>query len=283
MLKAMLDLGGISMFYKRFIKLVHPINPLWHTLICGCLVGIFFAVEAFSAPLPKVLRADFRHRPPEMVLDEKHNRMTGPVKDILEEAAAKVGYSIEWTARPFARSLYELQVGTVDIVPRTIRTPEREAFIHFLGPISIQERDILFLVKTGEEARIKSYEDLYKVTVGVKRRTVYFERFDGDQALNKVESIDDENMARMFIMGRFDTMAVLDRAAIESVLTKLEYERFSYADFRQQNRIEHYFGMSNKSPHLAIFDALNQALLEMVASGRIKQIYLSYGLTVEGE
>lgn len=271
------------MFYKRVITLLRPINHIWLTLVCGCLVSLLFASNALSTPLSKVLRADFRHRPPEMVLDEKHNRMTGPVKDILEEAAARVGYRIEWTARPFARSLYELQVGMVDIVPRTIRTPEREAFIHFLGPIAIQERDILFLVKTGEEARIKSYEDLYKVTVGVKRRTVYFERFDGDLALNKVESIDDENMARMFIMGRFDTMAVLDRAAIESALTKLEYDRFSYADFRLQNRVEHYFGMSSKSPHLAIFGALNQALLEMVASGRIKQIYHSYGLAAELE
>jgi polar amino acid transport system substrate-binding protein len=153
----------------------------------------------------------------------------------------------------------------------------------FLGPIATQNRDILFLVKAGEEARIKAYEDLYKVTVGVKRRTVYFDRFNADLALHKIESIDDENMARMFIMGRFDTMAVLDRAAIENALKHLGYDRFSYADYRQSNRIEHYFGMSRNSPHFAIFDELNQALLDMVASGRIKQIYHAYGLAAELE
>lgn len=271
------------MYCKNIVASLPSVYSILCVLACSFFAEMTVAAEVQSAPFSKVLRADFRHRPPEMVLDEQTNTMTSPLKDILEEAAAKVGYRVEWTARPFARSIHELQAGTVDIVPRTIRNEEREAFVQFLGPIATQDRDILFLVKAGEEARIKSYEDLYQVTVGVKRRTVYFERFNSDQALRKIESIDDENMARMFIMGRFDTMIVLDRAAIENALKKLGYDRFSYADYRQLNRIEHYFGMSRNSPHTAIFDELNRALLDMVASGRIKQIYHAYGLAAELE
>lgn len=271
------------MYYKNIIASLSSVYFILYLLACGFFADMSVADEMLSAPFSKVLRADFRHRPPEMVLDEQTNTMTSPLKDILEEAAAKVGYRVEWTARPFVRSIYELQVGTVDIVPRTIRYEERETFVQFLGPIATQNRDILFLVKAGEEARIRSYEDLYQVTVGVKRRTVYFERFNSDPALHKIESIDDENLARMFIRGRFDTMVVLDRAAIESALKQLGYDRFSYAEYRHSNRIEHYFGMSRNSPHSAIFDELNQTLLDMVASGRIKQIYQSYGLAAELE
>ncbi|WP_409523092.1 substrate-binding periplasmic protein [Nitrincola sp. MINF-07-Sa-05] len=239
--------------------------------------------ETDSSHISKVLRADFRHRPPEMVFDEKNSSMISPLKDILEEAAAKTGYSIHWTARPFARSYEELQSGTIDLVPRTIRNQEREAFIAFLGPVATQRRDILFLVKPGEEDRIQSYEDLYDMTIGVKRGTAYFDRFNNDTALNKTESVDDENMARMFIHGRFDTMVILDRSAIESALDNLGHTEYSYAHYRYLNEIGNYYGMSRKSPHFHIFDELNQALLEMVESGRIREIYIEHDLLSELE
>lgn len=283
MLNATYKFAGISMYFKSILVSLPSVYAILCVLGCGFFADIIVAAEVQSTHFSKVLRADFRHRPPEMVLDERTNTMTSPLKDILEEAAAKVGYRVEWSARPFARSIHELRVGTVDIVPRTIRDEEREAFVRFLGPIVTQTRDILFLVKAGEEGRIKSYEDLYQLTVGVKRGTVYFERFNTDPALRKIESTDDENMARMFIMGRFDTMVVLDRAAIENAFKQLGYDRFSYADYRQSNRIEHYFGMSRNSTHAAIFDELNRALLDMAASGRVKQIYQAYGLAAEVE
>lgn len=241
------------------------------------------AAETHTSILPNVLRADFRHRPPEMVLDEQQNLMIGPLKDILEEAASSIGYSVEWTVRPFARSYNELQVGTVDIVPRTIRNDEREAFVAFLGPIATQRRDIHFLVKPGDEERIQSYDDLYGLSIGVKRGTAYFDRFNQDDSLNRTESVDDDNMARMFIHGRFDTMVILDRASIELALEKLDYAEYSYARYRYLNEIGNYYGMSRRSPHFHIFDNLNRALLEMAESGRVREIYLMYDLASELE
>jgi len=239
--------------------------------------------QAEKTEISKVLRADFRHRPPEMVFDQRYSRMVSPLKDILEEAAAKTGYSIHWTNRPFARSYEELQTGAVDLVPRTIRNQEREAFIAFLGPIATQRRDIVFLVRPGEEDSIQSYEDLYDLTIGVKRGTAYFDRFNQDEMLQKMESIDDENMARMFIHGRFDTMVILDQSAIESALEKLDHSDYSYAHYRYRNEIGNYYGMSRQSPHFHIYDYLNQALLEMVESGRIREIYQAHDLLSELE
>ncbi len=261
------------MFFKRHLILL----LLASLTVYGALVPAFATVE------PKVLYAHFRHRPPEMIVDERTMTMSSPLKDIIEEAAEKIGYRIHWTISPFARSLHDLQVGKVDIVPRTIKTSERETFIRFLGPVSTQTRDILFLVKAGKESSIQVYEDLYKLSVGVKRQTVYFERFNDDTAINKMESIDDENMAKMFIKGRFDTMIILDRASIEYQLNSLGFHDFSYAQYRQINKIDNYFGMSRKSAHFAAFESLNNVLIEMVRSGRVKAIYDFYGLSAELE
>jgi polar amino acid transport system substrate-binding protein len=43
----------------------------------------------------KALLADYRPRPPEMVIDEKTGEFSGPLIEILDEAARKIGYSIK--------------------------------------------------------------------------------------------------------------------------------------------------------------------------------------------
>ncbi len=223
------------------------------------------------------LTADFRHRPPEMVVEGQ--RFSGPLKDIIEEAAATLGYKISWRLAPFSRSLHGLQSGDVDIVPRTIRNQEREAFVEYLGPIAYQQKDILFLVRQGRENSIRRYEDLHDVTVGVKRKTAYFPRFDKDSAVKKrVTQGDDYVLARMFMGGRFDTVAVLDRAAIESALAGYGFRDYAYADYRHEQRIGNYYGMSKRSPHAGLAPALNKALADMVASGRVAGIFTQHGL-----
>ena len=223
------------------------------------------------------LMADFRHRPPEMVVEGQ--RFSGPLKDIIEEAAAKVGYRVNWRLAPFSRSLHGLESGDVDIVPRTIRNAEREAFVNYLGPIAYQQKDIVFLVKKGKAGSIQRYEDLYDFTVGVKRKTAYFPRFDKDPAIRKrVTQGDDYVLARMFIGGRFDTVAILDRTAIESALAGYGFNDYTYAEYRHVQRIGNYYGMSKRSPRAAIYAGLNKVLADMVVSSRVAEIYVNYGL-----
>ncbi|MCP3944344.1 MAG: transporter substrate-binding domain-containing protein [Desulfobacteraceae bacterium] len=175
----------------------------------------------------RVLKADFRHRPPEMVIAGEN--ISGPLKDILEEAAKAIDYKISWEVVPFPRSLERLKNGQVDIVPRTIRNKKREEFINYLGPIGYQKKDILFLVRKGRENLINNYEDLYKLRVGVKRGTAYFDKFNDDNQINRVLSMDDHNMAKMFMVKRFDTMIILDKNSIEQALAKISFDDYSYA------------------------------------------------------
>ncbi|MEO5327027.1 MAG: transporter substrate-binding domain-containing protein [Magnetococcus sp. THC-1_WYH] len=225
----------------------------------------------------KILKADYRPRPPEMVVAEGE-KISGPLKDILEEAAGKHGYRVQWRVAPFPHSLHDLETGEVDIVPRVIQAAEREAFVSFLGPIGYQDKDIQFLVRKGKEGAIQSYDDLKKWVVGVKLKTAYFEAFDKDQTLRKETAADDHNLARMFIGGRFDTVALLDRQAMEGVLTGLGFKDYSFADYRYQQRIGNYFGMSKKSPHAGLFLPLNETLKEMALGGRVTQLYRLHGV-----
>ena len=260
----------------RFISVANSrIGPRWSTLklfLALSLLSIAGTVLAEDSSL----RADYRQRPPEMVIDEKTGRFSGPLIDILEEAARKIGHRIKWRKAPFQRSYKELQLGLVDVEPRVILTEERKAFVAYLGPIGYQRKDIVFLVRKGREGLLKLYDDLHKIRVGTKRDTAYFKQFNEDKDINKILSLDDKNMAKMFAANRFDTMIILDVSAIEEALKDINFSDYSYANYRYVQKIGNYYGMSKKSPRIGLYEKLNAALLGLARSGRVKEIYENY-------
>lgn len=240
------------------------------------LIGCFFSGLLWAEA--KVLYADYRHRPPEMVRVVKTNTFYGPLRDILEEAAGKIGYTISWRFAPFPRSLEDLKHGRIDIIPRTIKAKEREPYVLYLGPIGYQQKDIHFLVTKGMESSINSYDDLYQFRIGVKRRTAYFPKFDKDGQIRKVVALDDKNMAEMIVKNRFSVMIILDTDAIESALAKLDYSNYAYANYKYVQKIGNYYGMSKKSINTDKFKLLNSAIKEMVVEGRVTYFYEKYNI-----
>lgn len=230
-----------------------------------------------STLFANTLKADFRHRPPEMVINAENQQVSGPLKDILEEAAKTIGFNIEWRIIPFPRSLVTLENGSVDIVPRVIRTAEREAFVRFIGPISEQTRNIVFVTRS-DGPTITNYEDLTSLNIGVKRGTAYFESFDKDKEINKTVVNDDFNLARMLEAKRIDAVIVLDLPALEVQLETINFSNYQVAKYYYPNTIGNYYGMPKNHPQA---DALQNALSEMVKNGRVETIYKKFGLTAE--
>lgn len=248
---------------------------LLHAGAAGLLAMVLADPLLAAAP---VLQADFRPRPPEMFVDAETGRVSGPLVAILEDAAASIGYRVNWRVAPFPRSLQDMRSGHTDIVPRVIDSAERRAFIHFLGPIGWQQGDILFLVRKGEEQRIRSYADLAATSIGIKRGTLYFERFDRDPGLRKVEAPDDANLVNMFRHRRFDTMIVLDRGALEGVLKEQGIGDYAFAEYKVPQRIAIYYGLSKQSSKLPLAAALERALRQLQEKGEIARRYQQYGL-----
>ena len=225
-----------------------------------------------------VFIAHYRPRPPEMTIDDKNNHFSGPLIDILNEAAQKIGYKVQWYVDDFKNSYECLKKGCVDIVPRVILTRERKEFVHYLGPIGYQQKNIYFLTNKGKESRISTYEDLYSFSIGVKKHAAYFDRFNKDEKLNKIPLNDDRNISKMFMTNRIDTVAVLDEMAIKEAFNNLQYDNYSFADYYFEQRIGNFYGMSKKSAKAHQYKALNDALKNMIDSGRISDIYKSYGI-----
>ncbi|MBF0454104.1 MAG: transporter substrate-binding domain-containing protein [Magnetococcales bacterium] len=225
-----------------------------------------------AAAEPLSLTADIRHRPPEMIVDGRFQG--GPLKTILEEAANQIGYQVNWRSVPFSASIEDLRTGLTDVVPRTIRKADREAYIQFLGPIRSQRKEILFLVRAGNEQLIQNYGNLAKLRIGVKSKTAYFSQFDQDTTLNRVVSDGgDYALARQLIEGKVDTVVVLDKAAMDSALAGLGFKAYDYAQYRHILTLDNYYGLSKHSANAHLFEPLNRTLKQMVDSGRVEEIF----------
>jgi len=243
--------------------------------LMGFLVIVAWLVQPAAWATDKVLRVDVRSRPPEMVIDGKQYK--GPLLDIIERAAGKIGYRVLFKERRFSQSLELLQKGETDIVPRVVWTSERAKQVDFLGPIGQNDIQIEFLVKPGKEGTIKRFEDLEKLRVGTKEKTAYFERFDKNTTIKKIESFDDDNMTRMFQGGRFDTMIILDRPAVEAALKKNGIKDYAFAEYRYPLSLKIYYGIAKGHKQRA---GLQKALVAMAKSGEVKKVYNKYGISI---
>lgn len=247
------------------MKLLFSLLPLLFALTC--------------AGDDDVLRVDFRERPPEMRAVD--GLPSGPLVSVLETAAQRVGVDLHWRQAPFLRSLDDLRSGRVDLVPRVLLTAQRREYIHFLPSIGNQQLNVHFVVHPGEEARLSHYPDLYKLSLGVKRGTSYFEPFDSDGLLSRVYASDDAQLAAMFRAGRLDTIAVLDVVPMEAQFQTMNFRDYSYAHYAHQQVLGNHFGASLKryqSDRHGLYDRLGAELEHMRAAGEIALIYRRYGV-----
>lgn len=222
----------------------------------------------------RTLKAEVRHRPPEMIVD--HTNYTGPLIDILKELAERAGFEIRLQDHQFKGSLERLKRSQIDLLPRTICSKERAAVIDYLGPIGYQEKEIVFIVKPGEEKSISHFDDLLKHRIGSKRGTYYFKEFVENKDIIKIEAEDDENLAMMFKAGRLTTFIALDKKAAVAALKKHGVSEYTFADYKYIMRIGNYFGIARDHDQ---YELLQNILEKMVVSGRIKEIYNKHGLT----
>jgi polar amino acid transport system substrate-binding protein len=229
-----------------------------------------------SYSLETILTMHVRDRYPEIVIE--NNKFTGPLIDIINEAADNIGIKIEFIEAPFTRTLIDLENGKVDLCPRFSKTAEREEFAYFLGPISRVNKIVYFIVPKGQEKIIKNYDDLKKYPVAIKRGTHYFEKFNKDNSIHKLEYKDDENMSLMFMNKRFKVIAIRDYLALIRYFEKNNFKDYTKAIYRHEEIDDIFYGMSKKSPHLDKKEVLNKVLNKMRIEGRIKKIYEKYGI-----
>jgi len=241
-----------------------------------CMIIIFLSASSLAGNI--VLKVDCRQRPPEMTYNIKNRECSGPLIDILNLAAKEIGAEVKWSRRPFQKSYSLLKRGRIDILPRVIKTKERKEDVKYFSAIGYQVKNIVFAVKKGHENDIQKFEDLQNYRICTKRGTAYFDQYNDNASIYKVNSVDDVDLSRKFVRGRCDSAIILDIKAFEKVMKSLQSDDYTYAKYQYANKIGNHFAMSLKSKHLNLFEKIERSFNKMIDSDKIETIYKKYNL-----
>ena len=224
---------------------------------------------------PKLI-ATFRDKPPSMYLYSP-GRFAGPLRFILEEAASKIGYAVDWQQAGLSVSLTGLQNNSIDIVPHIrSRTQDREKLYRYSVNLMNQKRSIYFALRNNQANAINELSDLQGMIVGYPQGNHFTNEFQNASDFKKKPYPTIELMVLALNRHEIDVMVVSSKRAIEKQLRIIGATNVKYAKFTLDNNPGLYFLYSKNPTQQAVYNRLNQALIELKKQGLIENVFKSF-------
>ncbi|WP_419904522.1 substrate-binding periplasmic protein [Kiloniella sp.] len=240
---------------------------LLHLSLLGYLFSSTYALAADK------IHYGISHWPPYGLTEQK--QIAGINYDVGLEISNRLG--IEFIIRdcPFKRCLVEMEHGELDLMSGIARNPEREKYMAYAEtPYSAVA--VVFYVRKGETARLKSYDDLYKLRVGYVSKSHYFEPFNSDSKVPKVDVDKEQRLLPMLHSGRIDTYVGTDPNASYEILTMGYKEKLEKALFNPKKEVPVYFATSRRSRHVALTSRISEIIFDMHEDGTMRKIHEKY-------
>ncbi|OHU94678.1 ABC transporter substrate-binding protein [Pseudoalteromonas byunsanensis] len=204
---------------------------------------------------------------------------SGLILDITRAAVADK-YHIRPVPCPLSRCIRMLEQGDVDIVGGLIKTPQREANMVFVEPPYMAlSSSFVFYAKKGSNMTVNRFEDLYDKRIAVMRGAAFFERFDKDSKLSKVEVTSEQVAFDLVLKDRVDlAIAVEDTAEVAMKVLKQPISQLEKMDYRFTNVIYGYMAISKDFAQSEAAQHLRDAIMEMAKSKQLDKIITPYAL-----
>jgi ABC-type amino acid transport substrate-binding protein len=109
---------------------------------------------------------------------EYSNQWTGLEVELANALIQEAGYTPEYVSLPWSRALKAMEIGEIDLMMNLVKTPEREAYMNFIGPVR-SSRMTLVVHEDYENEIIETIDDLFSVSeslglpVGLQRDVKY--------------------------------------------------------------------------------------------------------------
>ncbi len=200
----------------------------------------------------------------------------GPNSDILHAIADRLNVRLVLIQAPFKRRLIMMEDGEIDFMVGLLKSPEREAYIHFVEPAYKNRSDAVFFVPKNRSDRITRYKDLYDLTIGTTIGARYFPRFDADEKIRKDPVPRGELSLNKLLLGRIDAVILPEGAGIDLGYKIGISDRIEIAGFRFSRRKDIHIGISKNSTILKEIPHFESLVRQMITSGEIRQIYGAY-------
>ncbi|WP_293766254.1 transporter substrate-binding domain-containing protein [uncultured Aquitalea sp.] len=181
------------------MKIAYSSNSPWALRLLGAL-AVCLAVCAAAQPL---LVATDENLPPFSFVEG--GKVVGVDVDMLREAARRAHVALDIQPMPWKRVLQELRQGDVPLASPLFRTPEREAFADYLGPVHISMLGLF--VRKDRMFPFNKVDDLQGKRLGVMRGFVMQDELDAAIKAGRVQVEEgttvEQNVGKL-VLGRVD-------------------------------------------------------------------------------
>lgn len=233
------------------------------------LLGFFaciFAVTAVQARPLNIVTIDI----PPFGMTAADGQLHGIMYEISNRIAAQAGFTSRNMLLPYARTVIELKHGRADFVLRFDNDDLAEAAIKVTPIFPLQ-----VIVLAGAGKRLRTFNDLHGLTIGVMRGGHFNDAFAADQAIKKFPINNYQQGLSMVVSGRIDGLIGSDLG----IYTVAEGMGLSQAKFSRPLLLgEQYFWLfySRKTADAATLARLTQAVEELRERDAFEQIVLRH-------
>jgi len=242
-----------------------------------------FVLHASVSYAEDMIRHAVFPAPPFMIYEAERaqQEISGIDVDIVRELAKRLNLKVEYIECPWQRCLELMKSGDADILSSAYKKPEREEFMIYFTTPFLDKLPIAFYFEKNADISVKTYEDLAKLdSIGVLRGAGYFEQFDKDMALKKVDVASQDQLFPMLVNGRIQAIAGYVPTENYRIVTEGFKDNVKRSEYEYSEPANVYMAISKKSPFAARFEelnALNDTLFqEGVIPGIVKAYYNQY-------
>ncbi len=203
----------------------------------------------------------------------KEGKVVGGLKvELLDAIAQRLDWSVEHHYCPFQRCLRSMQSGDLDIMVFIAVNEARSEYLDYVQIWSIP-RKMPFYMLDGQQHRLKRYEDLYQLRVGVVNGYAYFNRFDKDTKIEKIVVQSERQLPRMVLAGRIDTYIGFDQRQ-ERLLQ--QYPQLTMPSFNHAFSDTALLAISKNSALALRANELEAAALSVIKDGTMAKLWAKF-------
>ncbi len=228
---------------------------------------------------PKEITVAITNAPPYEVVT-KQQPAQALILDILEHIGDSLNFVIKPIECPLPRCLRLLQKGNIDAVGNLMLTPERAKFLEYIQPAYMElHSSFIFYRLTDRPIDINRYEDLYGKRIAVTRGGAYFDRFNNDDKLVKVEVLDQTQTYDMLFNYRVDVVIAIEETAEHSnKLLSRDLAKLKKLDYRFDELILGYMAFSKAFDDQALLSRIKAKMIEYRNDGTLTKLVAKYNL-----
>lgn len=234
------------------------------------LILFLCCMPAVSADRPLIITSALSAQPDAWVKD---GRIVGASVELMKLIFNELDISIESKVQPWARSLKDLERGTVDANLTIFYTDERAKYIVFSEPYAVAGTFVF--TKRGNEFAFKSWNELIGKKGGVIRGDIQNKEFNYFAQKNldlfPVDTI--VQVQRMLIAGRVDYALYSKNPFIIEAKKNHLLEEISLLPIPISSENVH-IGLSKNSPFVEYVPLINEKILQYKEDGTLKKLTL---------